>query len=62
MTDTTRAADQGNPAAQVGKVVKSEAEWRAQLTRMEYHVLREAGTERAFTGEYTDTKTKGVYR
>jgi peptide-methionine (R)-S-oxide reductase len=62
MTDTTRAAEQGNPAAQVGKVVKSEAEWRAQLTRMEYHVLREAGTERAFTGEYTDTKTKGVYR
>jgi peptide-methionine (R)-S-oxide reductase len=62
MTDTTRAANQGNPAAQVGKVIKSEAEWRAQLTRKEYHVLREAGTERAFTGEYTDTKTKGVYR
>jgi peptide-methionine (R)-S-oxide reductase len=62
MTDTTRAADQGNPAAQVGKVTKSEAEWRAQLTPKEYHVLREAGTERAFTGEYTDTKTKGIYR
>jgi peptide-methionine (R)-S-oxide reductase len=62
MTDTTRAADQGNPAAQVGKVIKSEAEWRAQLTPTEYHVLREAGTERAFTGEYTDTKTTGVYR
>jgi peptide-methionine (R)-S-oxide reductase len=62
MTDTTRAANQGNPAAQVGKVIKSEAKWRAQLTPKEYHVLREAGTERAFTGEYTDTKTKGVYR
>jgi peptide-methionine (R)-S-oxide reductase len=62
MTDTTRAANQGNPAAQVGKVIKSEAEWRAQLSPKEYHVLREAGTERAFTGEYTDTKTKGVYR
>ena len=62
MTDTTRAANQGNPAAQVGKVIKSEAEWRAQLTPKEYHVLREAGTERAFTGEYTDTKTEGVYR
>ena len=62
MTDTTRAANQGNPAAQVGKVIKSEAEWRAQLTPKEYHVLREAGTERAFTGEYTDTKTNGVYR
>ncbi len=58
MTDTQKTG----PAAQVGKVVKSEAEWRAQLTRMEYKVLREAGTERAFTGEYTDTKTEGVYR
>jgi peptide-methionine (R)-S-oxide reductase len=43
-------------------VSKSEEEWRQQLTREEYHVLREAGTERAFTGEYTDTKTAGVYR
>lgn len=57
MTDVTN----NNPAGQVGKVVKSEDEWRAQLSRQEYHVLREAGTERAFTGEYTDTKTEGVY-
>jgi peptide-methionine (R)-S-oxide reductase len=42
-------------------VVKSDAEWRAQLTPQEYQVLRQAGTERAFTGEYTDTKTVGVY-
>jgi peptide-methionine (R)-S-oxide reductase len=42
-------------------VQKSDAEWREQLTRDEYAVLRKAGTERAFTGEYTDTKTEGVY-
>ncbi|TMR23346.1 peptide-methionine (R)-S-oxide reductase MsrB [Nonomuraea turkmeniaca] len=43
------------------KVVKSEAEWRTQLAPEEFHVLREAGTERPFTGEYVDTKTEGVY-
>jgi peptide-methionine (R)-S-oxide reductase len=42
-------------------VQKSDAEWRAELSPEEYAVLRKAGTERAFTGEYTDTETKGVY-
>ncbi len=43
------------------KVNLTEAEWRRRLTPDEYRVLRQAGTERPFTGEYTDTKTRGVY-
>ena len=44
------------------KVSRTEAQWREQLTPEEFRVLRQAGTEAPFTGEYTDTETTGVYR
>ena len=43
------------------KVVKSDEQWRAELSPEEYRVLRESGTEAPFIGEYTDTETNGIY-
>lgn len=44
-----------------GKIVKTDEQWMKELTPEQYHVMREKGTERAFTGKYWDTKTQGVY-
>jgi peptide-methionine (R)-S-oxide reductase len=43
-------------------ITKTEEEWRRTLTPEQYHVLRDKGTERPFTGEYANTNTPGVYR
>ena len=46
----------------VTKVVKTEAEWKSALTPEQFHVTRQAGTERAFTGKYWDHQAKGIYQ
>ena len=43
------------------KLKKSEAEWKKELTPQQYHILREKGTERAFTGKYWDNHEEGIY-
>ncbi|HXP46539.1 MAG TPA: peptide-methionine (R)-S-oxide reductase MsrB [Terriglobales bacterium] len=44
------------------KISKPEDEWRRELTPEQFHILRQKGTESAFTGEYAHSKTAGVYR
>lgn len=44
------------------KIEKTDEEWKKTLTPEQYHVLREKGTERAFTGKYADTHDPGMYR
>ena len=49
-------------AMQVEKVVKTDAEWKAQLSPEQYEITRHAGTERAFTGKYWNNHERGLYR
>lgn len=46
----------------VAKLTKTEAEWKKQLTSMQFYVTRKAGTERAFTGVYWDNHEEGLYK
>ena len=43
-------------------VTKTDAEWRAQLTPLQYEVTRKEATERAYTGKYWDNREKGIYK
>lgn len=58
---TQRAKASSDEKYKGEKITKTKAEWRKELTAEEFYVLREKGTERAYTGEYTDNKTEGDY-
>ena len=57
----TACAIEEEKTMETNKVVKSEAEWKSELTDMQYHVTRQKGTERPYTGKYLDHKELGIY-
>jgi peptide-methionine (R)-S-oxide reductase len=60
---TNPSAEAARPSKHEGRyeVTKSDAEWKKQLTPEQYHVLREKGTERAFTGKFHDSHEHATY-
>lgn len=56
------AAGKSEGSTRVAKIVKSDAEWQAQLSPLAFRVARRAGTEMAFTGEYDHNSADGLYR
>ena len=61
MTDVSQEGTAA-PAGPASDVPTNDEEWRARLTPLQYKVARQGGTERAFSGEYRDTKDDGTYR
>lgn len=58
---TTRAMSGSVDSSGIGEIVKTPEEWKSILSSEEYRILREKGTERAFSGKYWDNKEKGMY-